>query len=309
MAKTQQAIMKAVEVSTTVGMSIGSPTHPTDPDFTVYPSQSFFPNILALAADLSQQMYDTTLSYSQGPVHIEIGITNTGLVRFYVVSSGSFPINYTIDSAYSPLGFAGGEAANIDPNIFDYTNSILVGSIRLATNPPEDCWLPSYYSADTMLFEPESERAFIGVTGVDGNLSGATFTERQVRDFEWKFQSAENAIEDSPNSTNLQSDRSFTKIINGARKNSLQISTDNTYCKGVYYVDDMLVFCSDLNPPEPGRDIPESWDSGSLKGDYVFCSTSVPRIQGASFDNTKNWYDVGCRLTTAVSPNWTWDIS
>ena len=311
MALTQQAIMKAVEVDTSVGMDITYTGTGGGTNFTVYPTQSLFPNILALAADLHKQVYAVTNDPSyRDPLNIVLVNYNNGddikNYKFSLVQTG---LTHWYSTDYTPLGFTGSEASGeASGQIEDFDGELFVH--RTAANPPTDTFLPTYYSSDTKLWLPESENAFVGVTGVDGNLSGAAFTERFSRNIRWSFEHAYNTTENTSGSTAIQSAVSFTSIIDGARKNVLSISTDNTYCKGIYFVDNMSVYRGQPSGTSVTEVLPTVWNSdGTTNGDFVFCSSSVPSVDDASFDNSKLYYNIGCRLTTAVSPNWTWDIS
>lgn len=312
MACTQQAIMKAVEVNTSVGMDITYTGTGGGTNFTVYPTQSLFPNILALAADLHKQVYAVTIDPSyREPLNIVLVNYNNGNdvnnYRFSLINSG---LTSWYSTDYAPLGFTGTELGGaVNGQIEDFDGESFVH--RTATNPPTDTFLPTHYSSDLSLWVPDSEKSFIGVTGVDGNLSGASFTERFHRDISWSFEHAYNTTENTVGATAIQSAVSFTSIIDGARKNVLSISTDNTYCKGVYFVDNMSVYrAQPLTFDTVTEALPTVWNTdGSTNGDFIFCSSSVPIINDASFNNSKLYYNIGCRLTTAVSPSWTWDIS
>lgn len=304
MAKTQQAIMKAVEVDTTIGLDMEYTS--TSTSFTVYPTQSFFPNIMALAADLNKTVNAyCTANFSQTVNIILVELTD-GNFRFAVYNPTLSHL-FVLTTNYDPLGLT-----TVDTNAINNKVGFVGGFehvyVRTGSNPFEDTWLPNYYSADTWYFVDDASENFKGVTGVDGNLSGSSFTPRSMRDFEWKFQINTNAIKGCTTSTEFESNNSFENIINSARANSLQISTDNTYCKGVYFVDDLSSFAAYYDSGLQNT-LPLSYNSGSLTGDYIFCSAGPPRIPGSSFDNTKNWYDCNVKLTTAVAPTWTWDIS
>jgi hypothetical protein len=298
MATTQQAIMKAVErPSTALGLEL---TFPSDPDLTIYPSQELFPNVLALAADLNDQLVTATAGYLAGSTHLVFN-TNNGLIRFRTYTAGIFT-NPSVTASFPSLGFL--QASGGDTGSTGTING-LTGSWWNAAEPPRETFLPNYYTSDAWYFVDDADEVFRGVTGVDGNLSGTNFTPRAKRNLEWRFQTSTNALKNDPNATLEQSRKSFENVINTARENRLTLSTDNTYCKGVYFIDDISVYYADGTTIDK---FPTSWGSGSTTGDYIFCSAGKPNIIGASINNTKNWYDCSVELTTAVSPAWTWSI-
>lgn len=302
---TQQAIMKAVEVDNTVGISIQA-NYGGDANFIVYPTQSLYPNIMALAADLSDQLETATAAYGGGLLKI-ILVQLTSKEFKFALYNQTLTHYYNVLTDYDLLGFTSSDT-NIGQDKVGFDDGLTHVYVRVATNIFKETFLPTYYSSDSNLWEPESEKGFIGVTGVDGNLSGTSFTKRYIRDISWNFEHAYNTTVNASGATSTQSDNSFDSIINGARENSLSISTDNTYCKGLYFIDDLSSFASTYSGGLQ-NELPLSYNSGSYNGNYVFCSSSVPNIQDASFQNSKLYYNIGCTLTTAVSPAWTWDIS
>jgi hypothetical protein len=165
-------------------------------------------------------------------------------------------------------------------------------------------WVPELHTSDTNWFNENPEEVFKGQSGVDGNLSGIAYTARKGRTCTWPWIKAENVIERANSGTSFEADRCFVKVVNDARTKVLaQTGSGNVYCKGVYFIEDMDTYV--------GIGIlPTSWDSGTPNvSNALFCAAGPPVIDGASDSEQKAWYDLQLKLTAAVAPVWTWDIT
>jgi hypothetical protein len=305
----QQAIAKAVEVSTADTFIINT----DGADQTINPSQNLFPNIFALIADLNDQITLTgaALSWVGQDAADSFSIT-ANRVEAYISAAGD-TITDIAGTLAPTLGFTGNETPDTSGS----------ASFIVANYPPEEVWLPTYHTSDQSWFNEKPGEVFKGARGTDGNLSGIAYTARRHRMAEWPWEHGENAIENADpnpatgNSTANKADRlayaarSFSKVINDARSMVLaQSGSNNLYCKGVYFIEDLDLYGTTVGA------LPATWDSGSVEFDstgllsnYVFCSCGPPQINGASSDISRRYYDLALDLTTAVAPAWGWDIS
>jgi hypothetical protein len=257
---------------------------------TVYPSQNVFPNVLALMSDIDDQLVGRSIYPS------------TATSGHRIVLSGSGTITAIGGTVSTMLGFDGTETG---------------ASTATATYIYKFAWLPTYgyqssggnennlfrYSADTNWFKKDASAEFSGTRGVDGNLSGVAYDVQYQVTKEWKWILATNAIYLANSATTIRAERSFDYIIRTARTKVPQYTTSNNqYLKGVYYIPDITIYFSPAT-------MPTSWGSGSINGDYVFCSAGVPQIPGSSAGDTKKYYDCSLELVTATAPDWGWDIS
>jgi hypothetical protein len=291
----QEALAKVVEVSTSdtfiISWNDGAPQSET-----INPSQTLFPNILALIADISDQMtgwaYLTT-GYKVG--------TNNG--------SGSAGATTITGTLASTLGFTGSETPSSDYITSTYT--------------PEELWLPTNHSSDGQWFRSSAAEKFKGSIGTDGNRSGISYAARDKRPAEWPVEHAYNAIEKAdPTKATTAADRlartarCFRKVLDDARAMSLSESgSGNKNCKGVYLICDLDDYVGE-GAGGVSNYLPETWDSGDVEYDsagalsnYIFCSIGPPRIPGESDQRTRSLYTCTVELTTAIAPTWGWDIS
>jgi hypothetical protein len=247
----QQAILKAVEVATTDTFIV---TDDVGGGQTTNPSQTLFPNVLALLSDF----------LNDGNPNVASIYLNTSNKVVVVCVGNAVSITGTLAAT---MGFTGSETP----------------------------------SGSNMFNELPTEM-FRGSEGADGNLSGVSYTARKRVNKMWPWESATNAIELANSATAAQAARSFTKVIHDARQMVLaQSGSSNVYCKGVYYLPDVSVY-------HGAGTLPSTWNSGSVTGDYVFCSAGPPTVSGASDTTQRAYYDISLDLTTGVAA-YTWDIS
>ena len=296
----QQAILKAVEVSTSDTLIINT----DGVDQTINPSQTLFPNILALWADIGDQITLTGASVQwAGGVEAAANSIPAHRCRVRITPAGDEIVDIGGTLA-SKFGFTGSESVGSD----------VFGTYIGATYSPEEMWLPQEsddgttfvgrHSSDQNWFNENPTDMFRGSKGVDGNLSGIAYTGRKMRQAEWPWIAATNAIEKADSATTFQSARCFSKVINDARQMVLAESgSGNKYCKGVYYVENLD------NYGWSEDDLPETWGDGDVDENYVFCSAGPPTVGGASGETSRRYYDVSLDLTQAVAPSWGWDIS
>jgi hypothetical protein len=253
----QQAICKTVEVATTDTLII---TDSSSGAVTINPSQTIYPNILALIADL-----------------FDVGAVN--LLDMY------------IDSSYK----AGTETPSP------------AGTIT-ATYTPEHMFLPTYHTMDLDWFNEEPGDKFKGSFGSNGQLSGVEYTAQKVRRLRWPDEFNYNAMEkadDTGAPSNVRAAREarcFTGVVHAARGMVLaQSASNNLYCKGVYFIED-------LDSYDGSGNLPTVWGAGDVDENYVFCSPGEPIVMGASRD-IRRYYDLELLLVQSEVPTWGWDIT
>jgi len=266
-----QAIARVIEVKTTDTLIVGTGTIN---EFTLNPSQTLFPNVLALLADLNDQANpDYTIQLNSDYKTRIQGIGFTGPV------TGTLAI---------PLGFDGTEEAA--PSVSAYS--------------PEHMWIPALSSSDTNWFREDPGEGFKGQNGPDGNLSGISYDSRKKRQVEWPWIISTNITERASSGTTFQAERCFDRVIMDARKSiTRESASSNITSKGVYFIECLEDYTGLGN-------LPTSWDSGvANSGNYLYCSPGLPEVKNASDAKQNGWYDVSCLLTSAVAPVWTWDIT
>jgi hypothetical protein len=262
---TQQAILKAVEVSTSSTLAI----YANYLQYIYSPSKNIYANILELVKDIADQADSDGFTFSfSADFKIKIGgktITNVG--------------GYLADD----FGFTGTETAG-DPITATYT--------------PLYMWLPTYHSSDTNQFMIDTSESFKGTLGSDGNIAGVAFTARKKRTVTYPWEHAYNAIEGACDATAAQQARCFVKVINDARRMVLSYSgSGNLNTKGVYFIENLKTITDSL--PDVG-----DWASGDIDDDYIYCTADAPQITGASDDTNRAYYDLSVNLTSAVAPTW-----
>jgi hypothetical protein len=291
----QQAIAKTVEVSTTDTFIIN--TNGTDQ--TINPSQTIFPNVFALAADINDQitLSQCTLGWNGAASAVALGQSERFYVSTNVGGGGDTLIDITGTLA-ATLGFNGSE-------------SVSGSSYILATYAPEQVFLPTYINRDNKWFNEDPADMFKGNVGTDGNLSGVNHQGRKkiLREWEWEFNyNCMEYADDTGAATaivNSRAARCFARIINDARQMTLaETGSSNKYCKGVYFIEDTDAF------DVLSSGLPTSWDSGGVtpSDNYVFCSAGPPQVGGSHREDARAYYPISVELTQAVAPSWGWSI-
>lgn len=163
-------------------------------------------------------------------------------------------------------------------------------------------WVPRYRSSDSKWFQRESAQEFRGSRGVDGNLSGVSYTALQSRDLQWPYVKAENAIERANGASATKSLTSFEVAVNYSRSRMLKYeSSGNINIKGMWLIDDI----SDYIGAGIGGASLETWENGTPNvGDPLWCSCAVPVVGGNSDPRLNIYYDDSVTLTATTAPTW-----
>jgi hypothetical protein len=171
----QQALAKAVEVSATDEFIINT----TGTDQTITASQTLFPNIFALAADINSQIIlaGGALVWSTAADDAAFG---TGTNKMLVTTTQQL---VDIPGALATkLGFNGSESVG--------------GSYFISANyTPEEVWFPSCHSSDQNWFRVPAEALFKGTRGTNGQWSGIVYEARETVNKTWPAEYAYNSIE------------------------------------------------------------------------------------------------------------------
>jgi hypothetical protein len=289
----QQAICKAVEVALTDTFIIEEDA--TGASQTINPSQTLFPNVLALWSDIVSQI---TLANTTGAFNYYALLTTLQTpLKCLLVSTGDDLISATGTLA-ATFGFTGSETP-LTP---------VSGTMIEATYRPKHIWFPTYVSSDSNWFSEDPDEMFSGTMGQDGNLCGLGFNAKQKRKFQWPWDHAYNAIKYANSATAYQTTRCFQQVIHDARGMALaQSGSNNLYCKGVYYIHDVDALTT-ANSSNTAL-LPTTWNSGTVVGTYVFCSPGAPVVVGASTAELRSYYDLELELTVGTAPSWGWDIT
>jgi hypothetical protein len=166
---------------------------------------------------------------------------------------------------------------------------------------PEFCWFPRYRSADGGRFKVVGGQVFKGVTGIDGNQAGVSYTARQVRPLSWPWNEAENTVMNANGTSDDEAKRTFEYVLNHSRSRTVQYdTTGNKNPKGLFYIDDVTIFHGD------GADVQSAeWDSGTPnKDNEIWCTTSIPDVGGNSRQDSDTFVGVSAALTSATVPAW-----
>jgi hypothetical protein len=295
MTAAKQALVRPVEITasnntltvTWTGAGGGGPTAVNVP---VGLYSSYYDVLDALSTALTAT--DVTLSAYMNSDHKTVIAASAGVVQ----------VTFTDEALGRFLGYretTGGAAA------------------ETATDTPQNCWIPTYYSYDDQRFFLIQRDSWRGGKSVVGRLAGVKLTtDRYGRTIQWDANPATNVSPEAAQVTyqfngagdyyQPQAERCFEQFINDCRTATLQATTsENLNPKGCYYIHDWSGYISGAHPT--------SMDSGGINFDlltnpdtYVFCSPPTGGISRPNHvsNTAKNYYSVEVELTTATAPTW-----
>ena len=249
----------------------------TQADWVFTPDRTVYANVLALV----EEMQDVAPSY----INVYFGDSQIGYENHVVIeTTDTFSGSVSGDTINEILG-----------------NLTVLGSQKLRGSfTPLYSWFPRYRSKDGKWFTRRVEDEFKGVKGIDGNLSGVTYTGRKVRNFQWPFIESYNAIENASQSTNDSANRCFEYVMALSRTRTLIYEdSDNINIKGLYYIDNISEYQGST------AILPTEWGDGKPNRDNcVWCSGRPDPVGENSDDRTDAWFDTSATLTSAVAPEW-----
>jgi hypothetical protein len=223
-------------------------------------------------------------------------------VRIFDAGGQPLDITWTGEALGRLLGFRD----DIDTSASTYT----------ATDTPQHCWVPTYYTFDEQRFHVKQSDVFKGGRSVAGQLSGVRLTtEQYTRVLKWDAEPAKNVFVEAAEDVVTwavggtfypEAERSLEQFMIDARTATLSATTSgNLNPKGFYYVHDWTGYLAGSHPT--------SLDSGGIRFDldtnpdtYVYCTPSPngPPLPDMLPKTAKKYYSVQVEVMTGTAPVW-----